>query len=46
MKCIADAGTAWTCTATASDSISGVASLAYSVDGSTPAAIATAAPSR
>jgi hypothetical protein len=40
VKCIADAGTGWTCTATASDSISGVASLAYSVDGSTPAAIA------
>ena len=40
VKCVADAGTAWTCTATRQDSVSGVASLAYSVDGSMPAAIA------
>jgi hypothetical protein len=40
VNCAPGAGTSWVCTATASDSVSGVGSLAWSVDGSTPVAIA------
>jgi hypothetical protein len=39
VNCVADSGTAWTCTATASDAVSGVAGMAYSVDGTAPAPI-------
>jgi hypothetical protein len=43
VNCSPDAGTAWTCTASASDSISGVSGLAYSVDGSAPAPVGNGA---
>ncbi len=39
VNCVPDAGTAWTCSASASDSVSGVGSMAYSVDGAAPAPI-------
>jgi hypothetical protein len=38
VNCAPGAGTTWTCTASAVDSQSGVAALAYSVDGSAPVA--------
>jgi hypothetical protein len=39
VRCVADAGTGYTCTATATDSISGVSGMAWSVNGSAPATI-------
>jgi hypothetical protein len=43
VRCVPDSAAAYTCTATATDSVSGVAGLAWSVDGSAPAAIANGA---
>jgi hypothetical protein len=41
VTCAPDTAAGWTCTATASDAVSGVSGLAYSVDGAAPVAIAS-----
>jgi hypothetical protein len=39
VNCAANSGSGWTCTATASDAVSGISGMAYSVDGAAPVAI-------
>jgi hypothetical protein len=43
VACAAGGGTSWVCTANGSDALSGLAALAWSVDGATPVAIGAGA---